>query len=344
MTLKEFLTYDDGTNTRYELVDGVLVEMSLGTGKHGRAIYRLAKRLEAAAENLGTDWLAIQGLVGIETDVPGKTDHVRIPDITMLPEPQWDAIEAIYDHIHQKQELATDLNAVLRSMHGVISEFVTVENQTHSPNPEPGKLYDLSQINFDRLKTEFEQSPTKKTQVQTLKEAVDQQLRRMLNQNSTRIDLCIRYQEIVANYNQETDRATIEQTFEQLLNLIESLSKEDSRAVREGLTEDNLTIFDLLCKQKENLSVQVRNRIKQVAQNLLESIQTELQRLENWRDKETTKAQVETSIYNYLYDEETGLPTESYDDQEIAELSKVIFLHLYRQSPATNYPIYPNVA
>ena len=273
-----------------------------------------------------------------------KQSLITEPALTSPFKFQHDAIEAIYDHIHQKQELATDLNAVLRSMHGVISEFVTVENQTHSPNPEPGKLYDLSQINFDRLKTEFEQSPTKKTQVQTLKEAVDQQLRRMLNQNSTRIDLCIRYQEIVANYNQETDRATIEQTFEQLLNLIESLSKEDSRAVREGLTEDNLTIFDLLCKQKENLSVQVRNRIKQVAQNLLESIQTELQRLENWRDKETTKAQVETSIYNYLYDEETGLPTESYDDQEIAELSKVIFLHLYRQSPATNYPIYPNVA
>jgi len=92
MTLKEFLTYDDGTNTRFELVDGVLVEMSLGTGKHGRAIYRLAKRLETAAKNLGTDWLAIQGLVGIETDVPGKNDHVRIPDITILPESQWDAI------------------------------------------------------------------------------------------------------------------------------------------------------------------------------------------------------------------------------------------------------------
>jgi Uma2 family endonuclease len=92
MTLKEFLSYDDGTNTRYELVDGVLVEMSLGTGKHGRAIHRLAKRLEAAAENLGTDWLALPGLVGVETDVPGKTDHVRIPDITMLPEAQWDAI------------------------------------------------------------------------------------------------------------------------------------------------------------------------------------------------------------------------------------------------------------
>ena len=92
MTLKEFLTYDDGTNTRYELVDGVLAEMSLGTGKHGRAIYRLAKHLETAAENLGADWLAIPGLVGIETDVPGKNDHVRIPDITVLPESQWDAV------------------------------------------------------------------------------------------------------------------------------------------------------------------------------------------------------------------------------------------------------------
>ena len=208
-------------------------------------------------------------------------------------------------------------------------------------NPEN---FDLSQINFGRLKTEFVQSPNKNTQAQTLKEAIEKQLHRMLNQNSTRVDLCIRYQEIVANYNQETDRATIEQTFEQLLNLIEALSEEDSRAVREGLTEDHLTIFDLLCKQKENLSIQVRNQIKQVAQNLLESIQAKLQKLDNWRDKETTKAQVETSIYNYLYDEETGLPTESYDDQEISELSKVIFLHLYRQSPATNYPIYPNVA
>jgi Uma2 family endonuclease len=38
ISLEEYLTYDDGTETRYELVDGVLVEMSLGTGKHGRAI------------------------------------------------------------------------------------------------------------------------------------------------------------------------------------------------------------------------------------------------------------------------------------------------------------------
>jgi Uma2 family endonuclease len=31
LTFKEYLAYDDGTDTRYELVDGELVPMSLGT-------------------------------------------------------------------------------------------------------------------------------------------------------------------------------------------------------------------------------------------------------------------------------------------------------------------------
>lgn len=93
MTLKEFLAYDDGTEARYELVDGVLVEMSLGTGKHSGVIRRLAKRFEAQAELQGTDWIAIQGLVGIETEVPGENDQVRIPDVTVMSEAQWNEIE-----------------------------------------------------------------------------------------------------------------------------------------------------------------------------------------------------------------------------------------------------------
>ena len=93
MTLKEFLNHDDGTNTRYELVDGILVEMSLGTGKHSGIIRRLAKRFEAQAEQQGTNWIAIQGLVGIETDVPGENDQVRIPDVTVMSEAQWNVME-----------------------------------------------------------------------------------------------------------------------------------------------------------------------------------------------------------------------------------------------------------
>jgi Uma2 family endonuclease len=93
-SLEEYLTSDDGTDTRYELVDGALVEMSLGTGKHSGIIRRLSKTFEREAEGMGLAWAAIPALVGVETKVTGKKDNARIPDVTVLPESQWNLIEA----------------------------------------------------------------------------------------------------------------------------------------------------------------------------------------------------------------------------------------------------------
>jgi Uma2 family endonuclease len=94
MSLEAYLTYDDGTDARYELVDGVLVEMSLGTGKHSGIIRRLSKTFERKAEDMGLAWAAVPALVGVETKVTGKKDNARIPDVTVLPESQWNVIEA----------------------------------------------------------------------------------------------------------------------------------------------------------------------------------------------------------------------------------------------------------
>ena len=35
LSFEDYLAYDDGTGTRYELVEGELSPMSLGTGRHG---------------------------------------------------------------------------------------------------------------------------------------------------------------------------------------------------------------------------------------------------------------------------------------------------------------------
>jgi Uma2 family endonuclease len=94
MTIEEYLADDDGTDIRYELVDGVRVEMSLGTGRHSGIIRRLSRVLERAAAAMGQDWAAVPALVGVETDVLGKSDYVRIPDVTLLPEAQWNVIES----------------------------------------------------------------------------------------------------------------------------------------------------------------------------------------------------------------------------------------------------------
>ena len=83
---------------------------------------------------------------------------------------------------------------------------------------------------------------------------------------------------IVAAYNSEKDRTTIEETFRQLVELVNSLDEERKRATREGLREDELALFDLL--QKDGLDKASRERVKQASRELLASIRARLAELE----------------------------------------------------------------
>ena len=52
------------------------------------------------------------------------------------------------------------------------------------------------------------------------------------------------------------------------------------------------------------------------------------------------KAEVETTIYNYLYDEKTGLPVDHYTDEEVKETSQRVFLHIVEKYPSLPSPFY----
>ncbi|MGB3222585.1 MAG: hypothetical protein WBB23_07270 [Desulforhopalus sp.] len=64
----------------------------------------------------------------------------------------------------------------------------------------------------------------------------------------SKIDFRRHYEEIVAEYNREKDRVTIEKTFEALLQIMGEMGNEESCALREGLDEESLAVFDLLRK------------------------------------------------------------------------------------------------
>ena len=93
LTFEEYLTYSDGTDTRYELVDGELVPMSLGTGKHGAIIHFLTRQFEDNITRSGQPWIALPSLVGVRSPRGGRWDTSRIPDATVLPLTQWEAME-----------------------------------------------------------------------------------------------------------------------------------------------------------------------------------------------------------------------------------------------------------
>lgn len=75
-TFEEYLTYNDGTDNRYELVDGELVLMNLPTGRHALVILNLSTILMAEIRRLNLPWIALQ-MFGVRT----TQKRSRLPDL-----------------------------------------------------------------------------------------------------------------------------------------------------------------------------------------------------------------------------------------------------------------------
>ena len=136
-----------------------------------------------------------------------------------------------------------------------------------------------------------------------------------------------KYSAIIADYNREKDRVTIEETFAKLVDLANSLSAEQRRAMEEGLSEDELALFDLL--KKENLSKADRERVKLASQSLLDSVRKLIAPLERWTEKEQTQAEVEVFILDHVFQ---VLPTPPFTDDEKQAIAKLAYQHIWQQS------------
>ena len=204
-----------------------------------------------------------------------------------------DIANIVYKSLQRDRERA-DISDIIRQLHQVVDEAIETTKDRVVEKSEP---YDISRIDFDRLKQEFERSPKRRTTVQNLRQAVEQWLQRLLQQNPLRTDFQRHYEEIVAEYNHEKDQVTIEQTFEALLRLVQDLDEEDSRAVREGLDEESLAIFDLL--KKDDLPAADITRSKTVAADLLVTLKAEKLRVDQWREKEATRDAVKRGLSGF---------------------------------------------
>ena len=87
MTIEEYLTYDDGTDTRYELVNGELIAMPTESTLNVRiAIFLLAYFLQ-----LGVPFYRLA--IGAQIAVSGARATAREPDLMVLSEETVGALE-----------------------------------------------------------------------------------------------------------------------------------------------------------------------------------------------------------------------------------------------------------
>lgn len=85
ISFEEYLSYDDGTNKRYELVDGKLIEMPPASFLHSDIIDFIADCFKAIAEAYKLDIKVKTGDVGVRTGMNSS----RIPDISVVDGQVW---------------------------------------------------------------------------------------------------------------------------------------------------------------------------------------------------------------------------------------------------------------
>lgn len=109
LTFEEYLTYNDGTNNRYELVDGELILMTPPTVRHALIIRFLTNAFEAKISRLNLSWVPLQG-IGMRTSIKRS----RLPDLCIV------TMEQIQDYL--------DESAVIESPALLAVEIVSLDS------------------------------------------------------------------------------------------------------------------------------------------------------------------------------------------------------------------------
>ncbi len=225
----------------------------------------------------------------------------------------------------------TDINGVKQKLDDLLDQsVVTSDGALMAAECKPeyqivkkGKTLDLSKIDFAKLKDEFKQKEFKNIEIANLRGFIEKKLEQMIKENSTRVDFAERFQKIIDKYN--SGGMTTENYFNDLVKYAKDLKSEDERHVREGLSKDELELFDVL--KKEKMTKKEALKVKNAAQHLLKRLIEEHPKvlIQDWFKDSQSKSNVKNAIEEVL---DTDLP-ESYDKELFQRKSQKLYDLVY---------------
>jgi type I restriction enzyme R subunit len=209
-----------------------------------------------------------------------------------------------------------DIDSAVQRIEALLDASVVVDNaeafsakefEAQYKIVQRGRAWDLSKVNVEKLRDEFKQAPFKHIAIADLQAFLQRKLTEMLAQNSTRVDFLQRLQKVIDAYN--SGATSTENYYDELTAFAQALKEEAERHVREGLTEDELELFDLL--KKDSLTLADTQRVKLAAKHLLKRLLEEQPKVlvQDWHKSSQTQKQVRAEIERVL---DQDLP-DSYD-------------------------------
>jgi type I restriction enzyme R subunit len=184
------------------------------------------------------------------------------------------------------------------------------------------KTISLAEINTEDIKRKIQESPYKNIEIQELRSFIEEKLEKLLEENKTRISFSERYKAIIDKYN--SGNSSNENYYEDLIGFVDDLKEEDERNIKEGLTDKELELYDLL--KKDNLTKKEEEQVKLSAKKLYEAIMREDSetKVVDWYKDEQPRRKVKLRVEKVLDD---FLP-DSYNREIFTRKSDIVFTHL----------------
>jgi type I restriction enzyme R subunit len=231
---------------------------------------------------------------------------------------------------------APDVSTVMGRVEALLDETISAEDY-RMPGDGPQALVNLAEVDFEALQAKFE-TGKKKTEAERLKALLETKVRKMVQLNKSRADLLEKLQALIDRYN--TGSRNVEGFFDDLKDFLGELKAEDSRAMREGLSEEELAIFDILTRPEPELTEKERTAVKAVAKELLETLRAQKLVIDWWK-RQQTKAEVRRSIEIIL---DKGLPQTPYDRRVFSDKSEQVYTHVYESYGGAGKSVYADLA
>ncbi len=291
--------------------------------------------LDSLAQAEGFEFIALRDasiealLVDDETrrGYLSRSDRVRRLFSAILPDPAAAAharIVGVARNLAEKirsLDEPPDLSAVAGAVSELLDRSVGAEEyviRAAADGSDAQSVIDLNAIDFDALAARL--AGRKRSAVRKLASDLGHQIDRAARRNPARLDLVERLRALIDEYN--AGSLNVDEMLRRLQALSLQLSDDEQRTVREGLTEPELAVFDLLTRPDPTLTDQEQADVKKIARKLMSHIEEKL--VLDWRKKAQTREAARVLVKDIL-DE---LP-DAYDPETFDRKCEIVFNHIF---------------
>jgi type I restriction enzyme R subunit len=294
---------DEIIRSKDELADELKGALDLGKKFLVDENIDLAKIISAPAEEklllLEHAANAIVGDIAKKKKFLNLASDIQTTYRAVLPDPSADdfyaevtAVRVIASRVRDVGTASVDVSQVKKDLEDLLDRSIQAGEYVISQHK---RLRDLSALDTDALHDFFAKLDNKNLQAESLSAELKEKIEEMVRRNRKRAKFLERLNKLLKEYN--SGAHDIDQLLNDLVTLAKDLNEEEERSVKEGLTEDELAIFDLL--RKENLNPDETAKVRLVAKELLEQLKPKL--VPGWRDFEPLRAGVKITISDILF-------------------------------------------